>query len=217
MLTGTSLCLTAQLTTPDTPVAEDPPYVPLTLGQKYMFSFKKVFGPGAILSATLHASLDQAGKQPRDWGTASPDAFGVRMASRFGRSLIRQNIAFGVRAIDHEDPRYFVLGHGDAFKRTRYAMVHTFVVRNDNGTMMPAYSRFVADFGMPFIAQQWRPRRFQTVGEGLQAGSVAIGLAAGFNVGREFWPDIRKRLLETRMGSHYVARCSTRAQSRLCR
>lgn len=181
-----------------------------------MFSLKKVFSPAAVLSATLHAGLDQAGKQPRDWGWGS-EAFGVRMASRFGRSLIRQNIAFGVRAIDHEDPRYFVSGHGNAFKRTRYAMVHTFVVRNDNGTMMPAYSRFVADFGMPFIAQQWRPRRFQTVGEGLRAGTFAIGLAAGFNVGREFWPDIRKRLLETRMGSHYTARCATRAQSRLCR
>jgi hypothetical protein len=214
VLSGTS-CVTAQI--PDTTSAHDVPYVPLTLEQKFTYSAKKVFGPGAILSATLHAGLDQADKEPTDWGMGS-DAFGVRMASRFGRSLIRQNIAFGVRAIDHEDPRYFVLGHGDTnWKRTRYAMVHEFVVRNDNGTMMPAYSRLVADFGMPFIAQQWRPTRFQTVPEGLRAGSCALALGAAFNVGREFWPDIRKRLLETRLGSHYAARCATQAQSRLCR
>ena len=182
----------------------DPIYAPLTLAEKYKYSLNKVFGFPGLLSATLHATLDQADTRPHDWGLGS-DAFGVRLASRFGRSLVRQSAAFGIRALDHEDPRYFVSGHGSHWKRTRYAIGRTFAVRKDDGSLMPAYSRLVADYGMPFIAEQWQPGRFRNFPEGLRAGSIALGIGAGMNIGREFWPDIRKRLLETRLGRRYAA------------
>lgn len=89
------------------------------------------------------------------------------------------------------------------WKRTRYAMVHALVARSDGGTSMPAYSRLLADYGMPFIAQRWQPARFQTVSAGLRDGTLAIGIGALANIGREFWPDIRKRLLATHMGARY--------------
>jgi hypothetical protein len=187
------------------PVAHNTPYVPLTIGEKYKYSLQKVFGFSALLSASLHAGFDEAGRQPHEWGHGS-DSFGVRLASRFGRSLIRQDVAFGVRALDHEDPRYFVSGYGGPRKRTWYAVTHTFVVRNDNGTMMPAYSRFVADYGMPFIAQRWRPGRFRTVPEGLRAGTCALSLGIGVNIIREFGPDLRKKLLTTRIGQRYATK-----------
>ena len=89
--------------------------------------------------------------------------------------------------MDHEDPRYFVSGSGGPWKRTWYSMVHEFVVHNDNGTMMPAYSRFVADYGMPFIAQQWRPGRFRTTPDGLRAGTCSLGLVRR---GRKYRPGV---------------------------
>jgi hypothetical protein len=115
--------------------------------------------------------------------------------------------------VDHEDPRYFVSGQGGPWKRTWYAMVHEFVVHNDNGTMVPAYSRFVADYGMPFIAQQWRPGRFRTVPDGLRAGTCSLGLGVGLNVGREFWPEFRKKLLTTRLGRRYAIMASGHGQT----
>jgi hypothetical protein len=163
----------------------------------------KVFGSPGLLAVSLHAGFEQATRQTSNWGSGS-DAFGVRLASCFGRRLIWQNIAFGVGAVDHEDPRYFPLGEGATWKRTRYAIVHAFVARNDNGTTMPAYSRLAADYGMPFIAQRWQPARFQTVSGGLRDGTLAIGVGALANIGREFWPDIRKKLLRTRMGARYA-------------
>jgi len=190
-------------------VAQDDPYTPMTLGEQYRYSLNKIVGFPALLSATLHATFDQADKEPHDWGFGS-DAFGVRLASRFGRSLVRQNLAFGVRAFDHEDPRYFVLGHGSPWQRTRYAVVHTFVVRKNDGSMMPAYSRFVADYGMPYIEEQWQPGHLRTFPEGLRAGTVALGIGTGMNIGREFWPDIRRKLLSTRVGQRYAARLQHR-------
>jgi hypothetical protein len=174
---------------------QEMPVVPLSISQKYLYSVNKVLGPGHLFAMSLAAGLDQAFDRPSTWGGGS-DAYGVRIASQLGRSLVRESIAFGVRAADHEDPRYFVLGHGGAFKRTRYAVAQTFVVRNDSGGRMPAYSRFVADYGMPFIAEQWRPTRFRTTGRELRAGTTALGFGATCNIIREFWPDVKRKVLK---------------------
>jgi len=106
---------------------------------------------------------------------------------------LRQNIAFGVRAFDHEDPRYFRSGHGNVLSRVRYAAIHTFLVRNDNGSSMPAYSLFVSASTMPFIAQSWRPESFSTA-RGFGGAGVCIGVAMATNIWDEFWPDLRARL-----------------------
>jgi hypothetical protein len=167
-------------------------YVPLTPGQKYLYTFDKVLGPGALFADGFHGLLDYSLNKPHQWGTEG-SSIGLRAASTFGRSFLRENIAFGIRALDHEDPRYFRSGHGTLFSRTRYAAIHTFVVRNDNGSPMPAYSLFVAGSTMPFIAQSWRPERF-SVARGLGGSGTILGLAVVANVWNEFWPDIRAKL-----------------------
>lgn len=212
---GSALCLPAQdgqqipaeqdLVPNDASIANDTsatPYQPLTLEGKFKYSLNKVFGFPGLLALGVHASLDQVDKT-HGWGSGT-DAYGVRLASRLGRSLVYQSLAFGVRAVDHEDPRYFVSGRGGPLRRVRYAMVHTFVVHNDNGGMMPAYSRFVATLGMPFIGQQWWAGQFRTVPEGFRQGAVGLGVGVGMNIGREFWPDIRMKLQETRLGRRFV-------------
>ena len=50
------------------------------------------------------------------------DSFSVRMANVFGLSFLRQNIAFGVRAFDREDPRYFRKVKGTGRERTKYCL-----------------------------------------------------------------------------------------------
>jgi hypothetical protein len=92
-----------------------------------------------------------------------------------------------VIAIDHEDPRYFVLGRGSGWTRVKYATKATFVVWCDDGKMIPAYSRFISDFSMPFISQVWRS---EAIGGGreIATGSIALGTGVANNVFLEFWP-----------------------------
>jgi hypothetical protein len=200
---GTSPCLWAQdlegLADKEEVVAPAPvlvqtlTYTPLTLKEKYVDSMKLIFSGPRLISLLTRAGFDSAGKTSDGWGSGA-DAYGVRLASRFGRSFLRQNIAFGVRAIDHEDPRYFPSRSQSAWQRTKDAMAQTFVCHNDSGNLMPAYSRFVADFGMPFIAQQWRPESTRTVSEGFRSGGISLGMGVGLNVATEFWPDFKKEL-----------------------
>lgn len=167
-------------------------YIPLTLGQKYLFTADEVAGPGALFAVGIHGLLDEALNRPHQWGTGE-GTIGLRIASDFGRRFLRQNIAFGVRALDHEDPRYFRSGHGNTLSRLRYATVHTFVVRDDHGAAMPAYSLFVSSSTMPFIAQSWRPEPF-SVARGFGGDGVSIGFAVATNIWNEFWPDFRANL-----------------------
>lgn len=167
-------------------------YIPMTLEQKYLFTVSRVAGPGPLFSLGLHALLDGAMDRPHQWGT-DEGSIGLHLASAFGRSFLRQNIAFGVRALDHEDPRYFRSGQGEVWSRVRYAVVHTLMARADDGSTMPAYSLFVAASTMPFIAQSWRPEPF-SVARGFRGGAICVGTAMAADVWNEFWPDLRKKL-----------------------
>lgn len=167
-------------------------YVPLTLEQKYMFTVARVTGPGPMVALGFHALIDDAMNRPRQWGT-DEGSIGLRTASAFGRSFLRQNIAFGVRTLDHEDPRYFRSGHGRVLSRVRYAAAHTLTARKDNGSAMPAYSLFVSAATMPFIAQSWRPEPF-SAGRGFRGAGIGIGVAIAADLWNEFWPDFRAKL-----------------------
>ena len=169
-----------------------PPYTPITLKQKYIYSIEQMFSGPRLMAILAHTAMDQARVTPHAWGSDAP-AFGVRAASLFGRSFVRATIGSGIRALDHEDPRYFYSHKTSNWDRTKYAVAHTFEVRNDNGSMMPAYSRFLGDFGMPLLAQTWRPGGVN-VPDALRSGSISIGLGMGMSVVTEFWPDFRHAL-----------------------
>jgi hypothetical protein len=59
--------------------------------------------------------------------------------------------------------------------------------------MMPAYSRFLGTFGMPFLAQTWHPGGFNAP-DALRSGAVGIGIGMGMNIAQEFWPDLKHAL-----------------------
>jgi hypothetical protein len=192
---GVVLAQDAEQFVPNDPapdVSSTPAYVPLTLKQKYLYSIEEIFGPDRLVALGAHAALDQWGVRPVQWGRR-PNSLAIRFASYFGESLLKHSIEFGVRAVDHEDPRYFRSGHGRPWTRVGHAVVHTFVVRSDRGGWMPAYSLAVEAYGTPYLVRMWRPERFQTAPT-LEAGTLNVGIEMGGNVLREFWPDMRRAL-----------------------
>jgi len=80
----------------------------------------------------------------------APESLAIRFASYFGESLLKRNIEFGVRAVDHRDPRYFRLGRGRPGLRVGHACFHTFVVHNDPRRMDAGVQPPVEAFGTPF-------------------------------------------------------------------
>jgi len=127
---------------------------------------------------------------PPEWGQGA-DAYGIRFASGFGRSVISRTIAFGVAAVDREDPRFVPSNESGIWRRTRHAIVGTFVSRTPTGGSMPAFSRFAGVYSAGFIANAWEPRSQNDTGHALARGSTALLSSVGWHVFEEFWPDIR--------------------------
>ena len=107
-----------------------------------------------MLVSLAGAGLDEINLHPREWGSGG-DALAVRFASHFGQTLVKQHIAYAVRAMDHEDPRFELSHKKRISERIKYAVMHTYVVRNDSGKLIPAYSRFVSSYGAALISRQW--------------------------------------------------------------
>jgi hypothetical protein len=191
-LSVSTLLAIAQGVSDSTPATAPDKPEPLSLGQKYLYSLDRIAGPVAWVGFAAGAGIDQIWKKPAYWGDTS-QSFGVRVADHFGAVFLHENIAFGVRALDHEDPRYFRSGRGSHWTRVGYAFVHTFAVHNDDGSLMPAYSLFAASFATPAIAHVWRPGPL-TFGREARGGGIGVGVGVFENLWREFSPDLRQML-----------------------
>jgi hypothetical protein len=180
------------------------PYVPLSVREQYRFATMKMTGAGAWSSLFGHTALEQAGLIKNPWGSGI-DAMAISTASQFGRSFVYQNVAFGIRALDHEDPRYFRLGEGGGWTRAKWALLQTVVARNDKGRWMPAYSRFAADFSAPLVSGAWMPGPYSASHE-LRSGAYSVGLNALSNLFQEFLPDLKRKLRGTPQDGGHFAR-----------
>jgi hypothetical protein len=91
----------------------------------------------------------------------------------------------------HEDNRYFVSGQTGFLRRTKYAIVSTLLARNDNGTQSFSFSRVGSAAGASFISRAWQPRSTTSAGDGAVSFGITMASDMGFNVFREFWPDLK--------------------------
>ena len=154
----------------------------------YVSSFKK---PDSVLAPAFGALVGQARNEPPEWGQGG-DALAVRFASDYGRLVVGRTIRFAVAAADGEDPGSDLSNLPGFWPRVRYAVIHTFVTRNQSGVEMPAFSRFAGVYGSAFVANAWYPPSRANTSHALRRGTLSLGAAVGWNVFREFWPDIKK-------------------------
>src|SRR5262249_2713474 len=98
-------------------------------------------------------------------------------------------------SILHKDPRYFRMGHGSAWKRAGYAMSRVVVTHSDRGTWQFNASEIAGNAAAAGAAHLYYPSGNRS-GKGPRA---KIGLYvvsdAGFNVLKEFWRDMRHKIL----------------------
>ncbi len=166
---------------------------PLTFGERLKIYEHSFTNPESLVGPVLGAGIGQLRDTPPEWGSGA-DGFGLRLASGFGRSVISRTISFGVASVDGEDSRFTPSHESGIWKRTRHAVVGTFVSRTASGGTMPAISRFTGVYSAAFIANAWEPPSQDSYGHALERGSTALLSIVGWHVFEEFWPDIRGTL-----------------------
>jgi len=94
----------------------------------------------------------------------------------------------------HQDPRYFQLGTGSFWHRTKYSLSRILVTRSDAGEIQPNYSVVVGNAVAAGIASSYHPASQRTVGNTLGIWGTNLALNSLCNMAKEFWPDIRRKL-----------------------
>jgi len=168
----------------DTPVEAVPaPPPPASL-------LKRLFSVQALTATVPGAILQQVHDWPDEWGKKRL-GFEKRIGSLYGQFVIGVLIEDGVKAIHHEDTRYRRLGQGNFFRRTGHVITDTVTARRPDGSRTLALSMPANAYGSWAIATLWSPREFRNAGSIFEWGTAGMGVSAGTNLVREFWPDVK--------------------------
>ena len=163
----------------------------LTFDERIRIYRRSFTEPESLIGPALGAGIGQLHNSPVEWGQGA-GGFGRRLASGYGQSAIARTIAFGVAATVDEDSRFLPSNQSGIWRRTRYAVVGTFVSRTRSGGKMPAISRLAGVYGAAFVANAWEPPSENGATDALKRGSTALLSSVGWHVLKEFWPDIRR-------------------------
>jgi len=100
-----------------------------------------------------------------------------------------------VPALRHEDPRYFTRGHGGFFHRVEYALSRVVVTKMDSGGTGFNYSEIVGNGLEAGLANFYYPPEERSLHNTAINWASQLEAASLNNIIREFWPDIRHKLL----------------------
>jgi hypothetical protein len=167
---------------------------PLDVTGKLRFHVSATIGPMPLLGDAAYAAILQKADAPLEWKQGA-EAYGQRLGSMVAWSGIHNALAFGLDSTLHQDPRYYRSGGPGFWRRSGHAIRGTLLTRTDSGGETLSTWRIGSAYGSAVLSNFWYPRRLNTVRLGFLQGSVTIGLDLVANLGREFWPDVKKKLL----------------------
>jgi hypothetical protein len=146
----------------------------------------------AMLGFAAYAGILQSLDAPTEWGKGL-DGYAKRFASTVAWSGIHSTLAFGLDTALHQDPRYYRAGSG-GWRRVGHALRGTILTHTDSGGETLSTWRLGSAYGAAFLSNQWYPDRVNTVRLGMLQGSMTLGFDFAGNLGREFWPDTKRKV-----------------------
>ena len=167
---------------------------PLDVTGKLEYHVKCAVGPGAILGDAAYAAILQADDAPLEWKQGG-EAFGKRVASMVAWSGIHNALAFGLDSSLHQDPRYYRAGGSGFWRRSGHALRETLLTHTDSGGETLSTWRIGSAYGSAFLSNLWYPDRLNNARLGFIQGSVTLGFDLMGNLGKEFWPDVKRKVL----------------------
>jgi hypothetical protein len=100
-----------------------------------------------------------------------------------------------VPALTHEDPRYYTLGHGGFFRRTKYALSQIVLTRTDSGGTSFNFSEIAGNMMEAGVANLYYPAQERGFRKTAENWATQLEAASLNNIIRELWPDIRHKML----------------------
>jgi hypothetical protein len=171
-------------------VSADTQLPPLSVKDKFWLATQDSFDYSSFVSAGMLAGVSQSNKSYREFGQGAKGYGRYYWHAVADQAVGNYMTEAVVPAVTHEDPRYYTLGHGGFFKRTRYAVSRLLITRTDSGGRTINISEIVGNGAGAGISDLYYPRNERTWTKTGQKWVTQIALDGVFNIVKEFWPDI---------------------------
>lgn len=164
----------------------------LTEKKRFQLYVVSTAGPVPLLGEAAGAGISQWENSPKEWGQGW-GAYGERYGSNLAYNAVRQTITYGTSIVFHEDNRYFASRKHGFWARTGYAILSTVTARHPDGRQTFSVSSVTGVVGASAISSIWGPRSWKGIENIGGNASVSFAATAGFNIVREFLPDLLHR------------------------
>ena len=179
---------------PNYKAVNDPnqPIVALRPSEKFGL-VKHYFDPFTFVFTGVTAGLELATNEKEAYGQGGM-GFAKRYGADFTDGFTNELFVTGVfPTLLHEDPRYYRLGHGSAWKRTAYALSRILITHSDTGRERFNASEFLGNITSGALSMTYYPQNERSAGGVFSRMSVQIGYDSLFNILKEFYPDLKRK------------------------
>jgi hypothetical protein len=169
-------------------------YVPITPSQRVEWIVDGTVGlRSLVVVGVMGASFQTGINTPSEW-ERSWKGFGKRYLQREADVAISNSIEAGVGAWWGEEPRYLRSGRGKISERAKYSIKTAFLAPHRDGSLHPAWGRYVGNTVNNVIENAWLPPSVTTPGQTALRCLLGFLTRMGGNAFEEFWPDVRRLL-----------------------
>ena len=166
----------------------------LTLKGKFRLFVQDSLDPVTFLGAAFDAGLDQAQDADPSYGQGA-EGYAQRFGANYaGDASSRFFKDFAYPWLFSEDPRYYRLAHGSGTRRFFHAMEHAVVAHRDDGTRMFNFTEWLGTTSAVVLSNTYHPDSRRGFAPTAERVSFSILQDMGFDVLREFWPEISRKL-----------------------
>jgi hypothetical protein len=161
-------------------------YAKPTEGRKFHNYLFDSFGPYAIAEAAIGGAITQGRNSPPEWGQGW-DAYGQRVGSTFGISLVTTTTRYALAEVFREDSIYYRCDCSGIFPRLGHALISTITARRgEDGHRVFSFPSLAAPYaGSMTAVLGWYPSRYEPM-DGFRLGNFNLATEAGKNVLLEF-------------------------------
>lgn len=166
----------------------------LTTKGKFRLFVNDFTNPVTFVGAAFNAGIDQAENGDPRFGQGFggySKRFGAMVADDANGAFFKD---FFYPTVFSEDPRYYRLGRGTIRRRVIHALAHAVIAHNDQGAPEFNYNEWIGTATTVALSSTYHGYRVHGVAPYAKGGAIGIANDAGFDILREFWPDIVHKL-----------------------
>jgi len=161
---------------------------------KFILFVQDTVDPVTFVNVAYHAGIGQAENGDPTFGQGAAGygkRFGAGLADQASSEFFKD---FAYPTMFLEDPRYYRLAGGRAEKRLFHAALHVFIAHREDGTHMFNFSEWVGTSSAVALSNVYHPDNKRGFSPAAQQVGYSVLADSGFDVLREFWPEIARKL-----------------------